>query len=103
MQQPYTRAAVKPVNGRDGEAAFPDPSVAPETAPMLALRAADVKKPPGQGGHCWNSVSQQLDAAGVFSTASPNSGRRRTPRALPANAAGSHSQACRLPDRMPLK
>lgn len=70
---------------------------------MLALRGADVKKPPFRGGRCWNSVSQQLDADGVFSTARPNNGRRRTPRALPAKAAGSHSQACRLPDRMPLK
>ncbi|CFW61327.1 Uncharacterised protein [Bordetella pertussis] len=47
--------------------------------------------------------AQQLEAAGVFSTANPNQGRSRTPSALPRKAAGSHSQACRLPDRMPLK
>jgi len=37
------------------------------------------------------------------STSSPNKGRRRVPNTLPANAATSHSQPCRLPDTIPLK
>ena len=37
------------------------------------------------------------------STDNPNSGRRRGPRMLPAKAAISQSQPCRLPDAMPLK
>ncbi len=102
MQQPYTTADVKPVNGKARAGMVPRSRTRPQAAPVLALRGEDVKKPPF-GGRCWNSVSQQLDADGVFSTARPKSGRSRTPSALPAKAAGNHSQACRLPDRMPLK
>ncbi len=76
----------------------------PREAPRLLAGTCETKPPLRRAarGAVWGRAQQTAGAA-VFSTFRPNNGRRCTPRALPANAAGSHSQACRLPEMMPLK
>ena len=78
--------------------AFSEHSTTPEITTPRQGRGA------GQGESRYAKGDQQPLAAGA-GLASPvkNSGRRRTPTKLPANAATSHTQPCRLPEAMPLK
>ena len=49
------------------------------------------------------AVPRAIRETGRRSTLSPNNGRSVVPSAPPANADGSQSHPCRLPDAMPLK
>ena len=51
----------------------------------------------------FNPAARLVEAAADRSTGRSQNGRSGTPMALPAKAATSHSQPCRLPDAMPLK
>lgn len=62
------------------------------------------KDKPRRSGVCIlrRLAAQQLAATGLAGPGK-NNGRSLTPNMLPAKAATSHSQPCRLPEAMPLK